>query len=228
MGGLVRGIYSLGLMLIASGGLAAPAAPTIPSARSTAPFNVPDNAMRLSQLANPAEQMLAAGLKAFEAGIKGELDSNPEDVQFFAENPGLLEEITEVSRPLVRNHFLAVIPGQQRRYAQFYAAKFSADEIDQLLSLYSSPTGAKVVRALYAGVDLKKLTDGRNPEGKVSANQILEIKRSSMSDLLDKFDADDWKSIFIFMHAPVHAKLMKVVPEFHQLVADMANEPTPV
>jgi len=185
--------------------------------------------MRLSQLANPAEHILEIGLKAFEAGMSAELKNNPEDAAFFAANPGLLGEITKVGRLIVRRHFLAAIPGQQRRYAQFYAAKFSPEEIDQLISFYSSPTGAKVVRAMFAGVDLKKLSEGVSPEGKpmVTASQILESKRSSMSGLLDEFDADDWKSLFTFMSEPVHAKLLKVVPEFNQLVADMANEPTP-
>ena len=29
------------------------------------------------------------------------------------------------------------------------------------------------------------------------------------------------------MSAPVHAKLLKLAPEFNQLVADIGNEPTP-
>lgn len=225
----MRGIYLLSLMFVASGALAAPPPPALSSASHSAPANVPDNAMRLSQLANPAEHILEIGLKAFEAGMSAELKNNPEDAAFFAANPGLLGEITKVGRLIVRRHFLAAIPGQQRRYAQFYAAKFSPEEIDQLISFYSSPTGAKVVRAMFAGVDLKKLSEGVSPEGKpmVTASQILESKRSSMSGLLDEFDADDWKSLFTFMSEPVHAKLLKVVPEFNQLVADMANEPTP-
>lgn len=95
------------------------------------------------------------------------------------------------------------------------------------MSFYASPTGAKVIRAMYAGVDLGKLAELNGPDGKVSARQVEELKSTSVSGLVDEFDADDWKSIFTFMSAPVHVKLLKLAPEFNQLVADIGNEPTP-
>jgi len=224
----VRAFLSLGLIIVSSGAFAAPAPATaLQTAVSSALASVPGNAMRLSQLANPTDKILELGLKAFQAGFDGELKKSPEDAAFFAKNPGLQEAIWEASRPLVRTHLLASIPSQQRRYAEFYTSKFSTDEIDQLVSFYSSPTGTKVIRAMYAGVDLGKLAELSSPGGKVSARQVEELKSSSMSGLADEFDADDWRSIFTFMSAPVHAKLLKLAPEFNQLVADIGNEPTP-
>lgn len=168
-------------------------------------------------------------MKGFQAGIDAELKKNPEEAAVYARNPGLLEAIGDAGRPIVRKHFEASVPVRQERFARFYAEKFSAQELDQLVSFYASPTGAKVIASMYSGVNLPQLleTIDAHKDGSLTAKDVSELNGSATKQLPDQFDADDWKALFIFATTPVHAKLQKLAPEFHQLVADVENEPDP-
>jgi len=168
-------------------------------------------------------------MKAFQAGMEGELRKDPDTAAVYARNPGLLDAIAEAGRPIVRKHFAAVVPMQQRRYAEFYAAKFSTEEIDQLIFFYSSPTGTKVIAAMYAGANLGQLFEKAvaRKDGNLTAKDVSELNSSATEQLPEKFDAEDWKAMFVFTSTPAYAKLLKVAPEFNQLVADVQNEPDP-
>ena len=222
----IRGIATaLGLTSVIAAGplVAAPAAPSV----ATKP--IPDNASRLSALLNPADRMVQVGMKAFDAGVDSALKKSPEDAAVYTQNPGLLEAVLDAGRPVMRKHLETAIPTQQRRFAEFYAQKFSAEEIDQLISFYSTPTGAKVVAAIYEGLDLAKLAEGMDREGHLTltSSQVHDANTSAVSHLPDAFNAEDWEAVLVFSVTPVHAKLTRLAPEFNQLVADIGNEPDP-
>lgn len=190
---------------------------------------VPENALRLSQLLNSTEKTLEVGMRGFHYGIEEGLKKNPEDAAVYERNPGLLEAVSGAGAEVTRKHLIAVMPAHQRRFAQFFATKFSPSEIDDLVAFYSTPTGTKVINAMYAGLDLGKLVQAVDSKGnvKLSADNILEANKAAASKLPDLFDADDWKAIFVFSATPVSAKLAGIAPELHQLAADMENEPDP-
>jgi hypothetical protein len=190
---------------------------------------VPDNALRLAALLNPAEKTLEVAMRAFDTGVDAALKKSPDDAAVFDRNPGLLEAVMDAERPLMRKHLLEVIPGHQRRYAEFYARKFTPEEIDQLIAFYSGPTGQKVIAALYAGVDLGKLTDKLDSKGNLAltGKDIQDVHAAAVSRVPDLLDADDWKAVFMFSATPVHSKLVGIGPEFNQLVAELENEPDP-
>jgi hypothetical protein len=185
--------------------------------------------MRLSTILNPMDKILEVGERGFRTGIDTALKKNPEDAAVYDENPGLLDAIIDAGLPVMRKHLIATVPLRQRAYAAFYADKFSSEEIDQLSAFYSTPTGAKVVAAMYGGLDLGKLAEGMYKDGNLAltGKAVEEAAAATASHLPDKFDADDWKALFIFSAAPVHAKLVRVGPEFSQLAADLENEPDP-
>ena len=203
--------------------------PVVAAPSAAATQSIPDNASRLSAILNPMDKMLQVGMKAFDAGVDSALTKNPEDAAVYTQNPGLLETVLDAGRPVMRKHLETTIPTQQRRFAQFYAQKFSADEIDQLISFYSTPTGAKVVAAIYEGLDLAKLAEGMDKKGNLTltSNQVHDANTSAVSHLPDAFNAEDWKAVLVFSVTPVHAKLNRLAPEFNQLVADIGNEPDP-
>lgn len=215
------------LLAAATGGPAAPAASAgaqQPAAKSAT--EVPQNALKLSRLVNPEDRILQAGMKGFQLGIDAELKRSPENAAIYDRNPGLLEAVIDAGRPVMHKHLLSVIPEQQRRFAQFYAAKFSPEEIDQLIGFYSSPTGAKVLDAMYAGVDIGALVQAlaKDENKGFTAKDVGRVNDAAMAGLPDTFDAEDWKTMFTFGAMPVHAKLMRLTPEFNQLVADVENE----
>jgi len=226
----MRGILPLACALVAMPALGAPAASVQASAApAAAQAAIPDNAMRLSMLLNPADKALDIGMRGFRTGIDLALKRNPDDASVYDQNPGLLQAIIDASGPVLRKHLIATIPVAQTRYAAFYAEKFSAQEIDELIAFYSTPTGAKVIDAMYAGIDLAKLSEGVDKEGNLhlTPEAVAEANSELEAKLPDKFDADDWKEIFMFGATPTHAKLMRVIPEFNQLAARLQNEPDP-
>lgn len=186
------------------------------------------NALRLSELLNPADRLLDIGLRAFDVGVKADLKNNPEDAAFYDENPGFLQVVLDAGRPIIKKHLIMNIPAYQRRFARFYADHFTAAEIDQLISFYSTPTGAKAIAAMYARDNLEKVADAISKGGgTLTAKQVEELYRAEAAKLPNQFDADDWKALFIFGASPVAQKLKKLAPEFSQLVADVQNEPDP-
>jgi Uncharacterized protein conserved in bacteria (DUF2059) len=215
-----------GLMIGAASAVAIAApAPQVPPVLASKP--VPDNAMRLSALLNPADKTLEVAMKAFETGITSAMKKSPDDAALFDRNPGVLQAITDASRPIVRRHLLEIIPVHQRRYAEFYAQKFSSEEIDQLIAFYSGPTGRKVIAAIYSGVDLNALAGKMDANGNLAAKDVQEAHAAAAKSVPDLLDADDWKAVFMFSATPAHAKLVSVGPEFNQLVAELENEPDP-
>jgi hypothetical protein len=217
----------LAFMLIGAPAVAAPPAPQ-PKAAVEAPAAVPENALRLSMLLNSTDQTVEAGLRGFRFGIDDALKKNPDDAAVYDRNPGLLDAVRDAGAEVTRRHLVAIMPAHQRRFAQFFAAKFSPSEIDDLVAFYSTPTGTKVIKTMYAGLDLAKLVESAEADGsKLSANNIREANKEAASKLPDLFDADDWKAIFVFSAKPVSAKLTGIGPELQQFAADMQNEPDP-
>jgi len=195
---------------------------------AVAPSAIPDAALRLSRILNPADKIVELGMKGFDAGVNAELKKKPEDAAVYDRNPGLLDAILASGRPVMRSHIMAGIPVQQQRFAQFYAAKFTPDEIDQLIAFYSTPTGTKVVDAMYVGGDFSDVIDAMDKgSGAMSAAAVEKMNSSAAAQLPDKFDADDWKAMFAFAATPAHAKLERIAPEFNQLVAEVGNAPDP-
>jgi len=208
---------------------AAPPAPAPKSGVSAvAPSHVPEAAERLSRLLNPADKIVELGMKGFDAGVDAELKKKPEDAAVYDKNPGLLDAILVAGRPVRRKHIVAGIPAQQQRFAQFYAEKFSPEEVDQLIAFYSTPTGSKVIDAMYAGGDFSEVIDAMDKgSGSMKAADVEKVNTSAAAQLPYKFDADDWKAMFAFAATPAHAKLERIAPEFNQLVADVGNAPDP-
>lgn len=207
---------------------APPAATATAQSAAAAQSPIPDAALRLSRILNPADKIVELGMRGFDTGVNEELKKKPEDAAVYDRNPGLLDAILASGRPVMRSHLLAGIPAEQQRFAQFYAEKLSPDELDQLIAFYSTPTGAKVIDAMYAGGDFGELVDAMEKgDGAMSAAAVDKMNSSAAAQLPYKFDADDWKTMFAFAATPVHAKLAQIAPEFNQLVADLGNAPDP-
>jgi hypothetical protein len=215
----------LGAFAATSGILAAPLSAG-PSA-ATIPAVVPDQAMRLSEILNPKDKLLEVGARAFDTGFDAALKSDPETVAMLAGNPGLREAILAAGRPIVLKKMEAEIPGQQQRYARFYADKFSPEEMGQLIAFYTTATGAKVIEGMYRGADFAKLAEtmGKDEKAGVTPEALGQVSSSAAEKLLPSFDAEDWKALFTFSASPVYAKLNRLTPELQQLAAEIANQP---
>lgn len=214
--------------LVLGGGSVAVAAPLAgQNTPATAPIS--DSAHRLSLLLNPSDKLLDIAMRGFEVGINTALKNNPDDAAVYNQNPGLLDIIVAAGKPIVRKHVHAAIPAHQQKFAEFYARKFSAEEIEQLIAFYSTPTGSKVIAGIYAGADLGSIAEAVGDKGDrpLTAEAVRNFTSSAGAQLLPGLDSDDWKALFMFASSPVYVKLKNSAPELHQLAVDIANEPDP-
>ncbi len=224
-------MIGLALACMMAGSAPAVTAPTAQkiSTNTLAPAATAENALRLSRLLNPADRLVDVAMRGFEIGINAALKKSPDDAKLFDENPGLLDAIVEAGKPIVRKHVEASVPAHQQKFADFYAQRFSAEEIQQLIGFYSTPTGKKVIAGMYNGADLGNFAEAiaQKPDQPVTPDAIREFTRSAGAKLLPAFEPDDWKALFMFAATPAYATLKSIAPEFRQLTADLANDEDP-
>ena len=59
-----------------------------------------------------------------------------------------------------------------------------------------SPTGSKVIDAMYAGGDFSEVIDAMDKgSGSMKAADVEKMNTSAAAQLPYKFDADDWKAV---------------------------------
>lgn len=217
---LIFGLAMLAVAPAANAGAAPPAGAQAPQ---------PANAMRLSLMLNPEDKILEASDHAFKTGFKAALANDRDTAAMFDEHPKLLDAIFDAAVPIVRKHVSADVPGLQQKCARFYADKFTAAEIDQLILFYGSPTGAKLVAGMYAGLDMTKIIEAVGPEGTdpVSHDAMRGMISSTAMRILPAFNADDRKSFLAFMKTPVFLKVRAATPDMIKLMTEIANQPDP-
>ena len=211
------------LLAVPAPGLAAPAIQPPAAAKPVAA-----KAMELSLVLNPTEAMLDLSMRAFDAGFANGAKNDATAAALFAENPGLMDVMLAAAHPVVRKHMLLGIPAMQKRFAEFYGKSFSDVEMDALLGFYRSPTGKKLIAGMYAGADLASLVEaaGADGEGAFTPENVRGFTHSTTKRILPAFNDDDKKMFVEFMGQPAFAKLNKILPEFRQLMAEVANEPS--
>lgn len=187
------------------------------------------NAMRLAQILSPEDKIAEASDHAFRTGFRAGMANDPDAAAMFEEHPALLEAIFDGASPLVRRHIVASVPDLQQRAAKFYAERFTPSEIEQLIGFYESPTGAKLVAGMYAGIDMSRVVEAVGPDGtdQITGDEVRDMLDSTSARIMPAFNQADWKAIIAFGKTPVFGKIQKVMPEMMKFTAEIANEPSP-
>jgi hypothetical protein len=187
-----------------------------------------DKALRLASLLNPADKILEASDRAFRTGIQAALADDKASAAVFDEEPGLLSAIFEAALPILKKHVEASIPSMHREIAHFYAARFTAAELDQLLEFYGTPTGRKIVEGMFAGLLEANFGVAAGPERKFVAGSTLQGAISSASsELWAKLTETDRSEVAKFTRSPVYPKVQAAMPDMINLLERLGNEPTP-
>jgi hypothetical protein len=186
-------------------------------------------ALALSRLLNPDREMTAIAMRAFEIGWDREF-ANPENARFETEHPGFNNALKTSARALFADHLRISLPAKRERFARFFTNRFAPGEIDALIKFYSSPIGAKVVAGIYGRMDVDKAVDvfASADGGKISGQDVAALTASASRVLATSYTADEETALATFSRSPAFAKLQVAMPAFHQLMADISNEPTPV
>lgn len=207
---------------------AAPAAHGQAAPIAKAEMPQPANAMLLSRMLNPEDKILEASEEAFKTGFKSALANDRETSATFDEHPKLLDAIFDAALPVVRKHVRTDVPELQRTFARFYASKFTQADIDQLIAFYGSPTGAKLVAGMYAGLDMDKLVEAVGPDGTkpVSNDDMRGMLTSTAMRILPAFNEADRKAFATFTKTQLFLKVRAATPEMIKLMTEIANQPS--
>ena len=199
------------------------------SASASAEAAVPAGAMQLARLLNPRDKLVEVSVRALEFGFIAQIENSPDDAAVFKQYPGLDRAILDAVRPIVSKHVAADYPMIVRRSAEFYARRFSSSEIDELIDFYGSSTGNKLIQGMYAGADFGKLMDGLTDTGEAqfTGDHVQDFARSTVTRISPIFDKSDHAYLATFGKTPLYAKLKAALPGFQQLMAEIANAPTP-
>lgn len=194
-----------------------------------APAPLAAEALELATLLNPEKELVEVGVRGFEIGFQEGLRQNAEYADVFDAHPGLDKAIIAAAKPIMEADLRKDLPAIRQRYGRFYQAHLQPVEIRQLLAFYRSPTGAKVIAGMFAGLDLQSIA------ANVAQNEGTEVRPSDLSDalkattrrILPAFDDSDRAALLTFMGTSAFRRLQQVNPKIMALHAEIANESDP-
>jgi hypothetical protein len=188
-----------------------------------------EDALELARLLNPAEPLVEMAGRSFDQAFRQGLSQGGETAALEKEHPGLVAELRKATRDVVLADLQADMPALHRRYARFFSDQFTPAETAELISFYRSPTGAKIIAAKFANVDVSGLIDKvtGDPNAKVSTGDIEAMNKGAVSAMWKGMTADDVRSVLSFGLRPVARKLQAAAPAMAQIETEIANEADP-
>ena len=207
-----------------------PAAGAITSEQGEAKNGQPrQDALELARLLNPAETLIEMAGRSFDQAFQQGLTQGGETAALEKEHPGLVDELRKATRDVMIADLRADMPALHRRYARFFSDQFTPAEIAELTGFYRSPTGAKIIAAKFANIDVSGLVAkvSEDPNAKVSTGDIEAMNKGAVSTMWKGMTADDVRSVLSFGLRPVARKLKAAAPAMAQIETEIANEADP-
>lgn len=228
---LLRSAIGLGLMAAAMPALAAPSAPPTAAgskiAAKPADAKTMEAARRLARLLNPEQAQVDATVRMIDSSFIPALAAD-ENVRAMEQNyPGMLKRIGTDLKPLFEQHTRRILPQFIEGYAAIYAADFSADELNDLYGLYSSPPGQRLLATMMANLSMDSLVKEAvsSPDAQSSLSAVRADHDRSVAAAAKQISDEDKKAFAMLMTKPYFPRMLLVGPKLRKLEQDMINEP---
>lgn len=186
-------------------------------------------ARRLAKLVNPEQAQVDATLRMVDNSFIPAMSADEDVKAMEAEYPGLLRRIADDLKPVFIRHTRRILPAHIERYAEVYAANFSAEELDELYELYASPAGQRLVASMLENVSADSLLQEvvKDPDAPTSLAAVkADHDRARRAALKQVSDAD--KDAFAALIAkPYLSRMMALGPKLRKLEQELINEPDP-
>lgn len=185
--------------------------------------------IRLATVLNPEDLMVAAEKRGFEEELIPALRKHEDYVALEAKYPGIIDEVAMRMRPLLEEYGRASMPQRLQQMGLFFAQRFSRVELEDMLAFYTSPTGQRLIRAMFANASMQGIVDEAiaDPEQQTSIDAVNQIFASSLNALPKALIESDRPVLRELMRKPWFARIRAVAPEMRQLQQQMINEPDP-
>ena len=113
------------------------------------------------------------------------------------------------------------------RFSRLFSNHFNEAEIADLAAFYRSPVGLKLIAMKYAHVSSKDALRTIARADETTAADINRVNREATAKVMEKLDADDFKTLAELSRRPVFRKMAALKPVVDNLEAASANEPDP-
>jgi hypothetical protein len=211
------------------------AAPAVVQAQQPAPATPADavaphpDAVRIAEIILPLDQVLAAGMATGKRAFFEMFRSNPEVAELERSFPGIAAMFWPEMEPELRRVTIEEHPDYLNMVAGFYSSRFTPAELAALRTLYATPTGKKIIGAMYRDAGSNAMVDEivRDPTAPVSQAAANETVRARTSRALETLTKEDEAPIMAALRVVPAAKLERANADLLQLGVQWLNRPRP-
>ena len=220
------------LVLLAAFALASPATAIAPESdpqpdtKLVAPH---PEALAIAGLMLPLETAVDASARVAKQAFFEMFKKNAEMAELESEMPDISAALWSVLEPEIRRFTREEHPGYLNMVASFYTSRFTPDELGALHAFYATPTGKKIISALYRDAGSSAIVEEmiQSPGTPVSEAAAKETMREESDRLVGIFTKEDEASIQTALRIVPMAKLERANAELIELVVQWMNKPTP-
>lgn len=220
------------LALLGAFAIAAPAAAAAPEHASQAATNEvaphPD-ALEIAGLMLPVETAVEASVRVGKQAFFDMFRQNAEATEMERELPGIAAALWPALEPELRQFTREEHPGFLNTVATFYTSRFTPDELKALHTLYASPTGKKMIGAVYRNAVSNAIVEEmiQSPGAPVSQTAAREAIRQETGKLVDLLTNEDEARIQAAFRVIPMAKLERANGELAEVMVQWLNRPSP-
>lgn len=192
-------------------------APEFPSARQAA--------AALAQTVAPREIMIPLNLKWAEKGMEELPKLNAESGALEREYPGIHQTMWLAAKDEVRAQLEKDIPDLWRRLERLYVAEMTESEIRALLNFYATPTGQRLIAAMYGNSDLQPMIESMatSGDGNASEQSFKDVTENAKRKAIANANIEP-KDILPLMSSLSLPKMRAIGQKVQQAALEWVNE----
>ena len=214
------------IALLMSGAVASPALAQPQAAKVATPSA---DALALAEVAPPRGLYVAREVETARRMLLGVLARDPDMAALEADHPGLSKAIWGAVEAETRTYAEASLAEYRALLAGVYDRRLSSAELRGLSRFYTTPTGQKIVRAMYQPASVDGLVGDlvRDPDGKISQKTANAMDRAARARAESSVTAADAPALAELTRTISLAKLDSLGEEVTRVTLDWSNRPDP-
>jgi hypothetical protein len=188
-----------------------------------------DVALRLARVMQPEDLMLAMSERMFRQVLRRMLAEDAEIDGLEKKHPGILAAIVNETSAEMMRFERAGMPSLHRRYAQLYESMFQPDEMAEMITLYASPVGRKLLEAKLAGLDAEPLVQSiaDKPDAPIERKTIEDLNTKATQTAAATMTPADGAAIMKLVRPSTLLKMRLAQPTIIKFETEIANEEDP-
>lgn len=185
-------------------------------------------ASELARMVAPKVIMIPLNMKWAEKSIEELPKLNEDSGALEAEFPGIHNAMWMAAKDEMRSQLEVDLPRLWSRLEQLYLTEMTEQEIRGLISFYATPTGQRLIAAMYGDSDLQPMIKSvaTSEDGSVSEQAFQAVTEDAKQKALANADIDPQDLVPLMSAMPL-AKMRAVGEKVQQTTREWVNEDNP-